>query len=211
MILLLSAVFLHILIRKKSKFSLAAAIVNGSFLSNSLPLSADNLKRAGGNDPNDNKNFVSRLAYTMPDGQIGASVYTGTHPLTNEFISRCGMDLNWSKNGITVIGEFLQGRGNYIPDPVSAGNLTWSPTVDSQGAYLTAGYLLPKSKFQPYMRYDAYDANRDAANDGYSRFTLGVNYLEDKMSRITLEYQSINDDTKPNINGTVAAQYQVSF
>ena len=200
-----------------SPLSLSAAVVNGTFTSTpTMALSPEHARNTGANDPNDGKNLAARLACNIPGGQIAASIYTGTHPLNDEPINRIGMDLLWAQRGITVLGEIMQGRGNYGRDPdernVGAPAwMTWDPTIDSRGGYLTVAYQLPNSKFQPYLRYDCFDVNRDIDDNEYARGTIGVNYRPNNQTRVTVEYQTITDDASPNVNGAIGAQYQVGF
>lgn len=164
----------------------AAAVTNGSLIN----VSTDN---------NEGKNFIGHLGYPVPNGMIGASYYTGNKPggTPDQQLRATGVDLQWKPGPFTVISEYLVGE--------NAG-------ADFRGYYVTVGYRKAGSATQPYIRYDVYDPDTDvAADNDFSRVTLGANHFLNAKTRVTLEYEAINDDLQPDLDGRVAFQYQVSF
>lgn len=165
-----------------SRLSLQAAVVNGT--PTSTPA-----------DTNDAKNIVARLGYTLTGGQIGASIYNGEGP-DGTTMDRAGVDVVKKAGEFTVIGEAITGK---------------TGTVDANGAYVTLAYQKKGSAWQPYARYDTYDPNTDQGNDTFHRATIGTNYYLTDNTRLTAEYQAIDDETPGSSDGFVGVQYQVSF
>lgn len=167
-----------------SRLSLQAAVVNGT--PTSTPA-----------DTNDTKNIVARLGYTLLGGQVGASIYNGKG-LDGTTMDREGIDVVKKTGEFTVIGEAIAGK---------------TGTVDANGAYVTLAYQKKGSPWQPYARYDTYDPNTDQGNDTFHRTTIGTNYYVTDNTRLTAEYQTIDDETPGSTlgDGFVGFQYQVSF
>jgi phosphate-selective porin len=118
------------------------------------------------------------------------SYVTGTHIDAQ----RIGADLEATAGQFQIISEALLGKNG---------------DVDAKGGYVTVAYT--QGKTQPYVRYDVYDPNTDTANNSFERWTGGVGYYVTPNAKLSLEYEAINDDTQPNLNGRLTTQYQISF
>ncbi|HEY3376916.1 MAG TPA: hypothetical protein VGL77_05415, partial [Armatimonadota bacterium] len=173
-------------------FTVSAGITNGSFLDTQA-------------DENSHKNFVGRVGYNLLGGQIGASVYRGHSP-NGLVMNRTGLDLEINRGPLLIQGEAAQGYGR-----MSTATVPTFVNAESRGAYLTFAYQKAGSPRQPYLRLDTYDPDVDSANDNYRRATVGYNYYLTGNTKLTVEYQAIQDELRPNVDGNIGAQYQVSF
>lgn len=177
-----------------SKFNVSAAITNGTFLKSAL-------------DTDKRKNLIVRAGYALPGGQVGVSVLTGLQQQSRK-MDRTGVDLQTQLGEFTIQSEAVIGCGLIANFGTPAENFV---NNKAKGAYLTVAYQQKESKYQPYLRYDIFNQNVDAGGQNYHRLTAGLNYMIDKASKLTAEYQNINDDLNPNVNGALGLQYQISF
>lgn len=166
-----------------SSFNLSAGVVNGEDYNVA-------------SDSNNKKNIVACFGYKLPMfGDLGASLITGQNsgfPAGLCYI-RYGVDAEGKILGATVVAEYIWGKD------VSA---------QSKGGYATAAYMLPGTKFEPYARYDAFNP---ASGLDFKRGTFGLGYYVNPSSKISAEYQSIDDQANTDVDGTMAFQYQIIF
>ncbi|MHB0936916.1 MAG: porin [Armatimonadota bacterium] len=163
------------------------------------------------NDPSDSnnaKNFVGRLGVYIPNGEIGASIIrgkgTGADPVDKD---RLGVDVQWRTGPFTLLAEYLTGEGAI---------LAFDDEREAQGGYLTVAYrpLDAEGKpvsYQVYLRGDVFDRNVDAADDYFSRGTVGVAYYLNPLSKLQAEYESIDDSLNTELDGRFTLQYQIIF
>lgn len=149
-------------------------------------------------DDEENKTLIARLGHAIPGGQLGASIYNGREPgagVTAD-LELVGVDAQWASGPFTVLSEYVTGsRG----------------TADPNGGYLTVAYRQADSRLQPYLRYDSYDRDSNLPNRDFTRYTTGVNYFPNPATRLTLEYETFDDDLNAALEGRITAQAQVSF
>jgi len=77
--------------------------------------------------------------------------------------------------------------------------------------YVTLAYQKKGTAYQPYVRYDNFNPNTDAAGLYYNRYTAGLNYYINNNNKLTVEYEKIKDGANPTVKNFYGAQYQVSF
>lgn len=181
----------YVYVKPVDKLNIAAGVANGASTSTAQ-------------DPNNGKNVVARVGYqVLPKTIVGISYYDGTVAQTNNgsYVTgthidaqRIGADLEATAGQFQIISEALLGKNG---------------DVDAKGGYVTVAYT--QGKTQPYVRYDVYDPNTDTANNSFERWTGGVGYYVTPNAKLSLEYEAINDDTQPNLNGRLTTQYQISF
>jgi hypothetical protein len=184
------------------KVSLALGLVNGS--TNIV----NNVKAP---DQTTRKNFVGRLGYSLPWGKIGVSTYQGTDP-DGVVMDRNGADLELAYGGFTLLSEALVARG-VVADTATDGTtpiVFTSTNAKARGAYATLAYLCPITQLQPYVRLDTFDPHEDTDHN-FSRATGGINYLMKNNSKVTLEYQTIDNQANLAQHRSFSTQYQVCF
>jgi len=147
-------------------------------------------------DTNERKDFIGRLSHAIPGGEIGLSMYQGNNPTNNQTMDRTGIDLETKQGPVTLLSEVIAGRDG---------------TTDSLGGYVTLAYQKDGTPSQPYIRFDTFDRDDAVPDDVYNRVTVGYNHYLATGTRVTLEYESINDEQEPDLNGRITTQYQVSF
>ena len=191
-------------------FNLSAAVTNGTtcYPSTSSPLNLN----AGTStsylpDPNGDKNVIARAGCSFTGGEIGASIYSGTSPLTNATMNRLGYDLKYANHGFTLLSEGIWGKDAYI---------------HTSGLYATLAYQQAGAKGQPYIRLDTYKPDDSVNNNLYARATVGFNYFLTPLTRLTAEVQAIDNQAATNTvamtdpapighSGKIMLQYQISF
>jgi predicted heme/steroid binding protein len=129
-------------------------------------------------DNNEAKNLMARVDFPVRNGTFAVSGYVGKN---GEGVSETDQDrygasarFSWP-GGTTFLGEFVTGK--------DLGN-------DVQGWYAQVGH--PLTDRQPnllFVKYDEYDENRDAADDGFRRWSLGYWYQLDEATRLTLVHE----------------------
>jgi hypothetical protein len=188
--------------------NLAAAVTNGTTMFPQTQPVFPATNPTYFSDPDGNKNVVARAGYAFTGGELGASIYSGTSPLSGETMNRGGYDLQYANKGFTLLSEGIWGRDN---------------TTNETGIYATLAYQQPGMKGQPYLRFDTFDPDDSVNNNLYSRLTAGFNYYLTPKTKLTAELQAIDNkaatagvnsllDAAPLGNsGKVLIQYQIIF
>ncbi len=152
------------------------AMVSGSVLGKKLSYAAGLFNGSGVNTSiNDNDNF-------MYVGRVNGTVYAGkTVKVTagaGAFTSRDTGTFNGRRSGGAVDAQLAFGRGEINAEflRTSFDRVTGTDTKAQGWSVLGTWFLVPKT-VQLLGRYEAYDPNRDAANDDADLWTVGVNYL----------------------------------
>jgi len=153
-----------------------------------------------GRDENSSKTLIGRVGYYIPNGEVGASIYqgkgAGAIPVT---MDRLAADILWRTGGFTVLSELLSGK---------------SGDVKSNGGYLTVAYRPAAgaaAQYMFYLRGDVADRNTEAAGDYFSRTTGGVDFFINPTSKLQAEFETLNDQLNPDLNGRMTLQYQIIF
>jgi hypothetical protein len=159
-------------------------------------------------DSNHGKNFVGRLAYRQ-QGKIdtGISFYTGTLAQRSasgaylgngviDDVNRYGFDFLYTAGPYAVISEYLRGKNG---------------SVDANGWYITGAYQKVGSRYQTYARYQQYDPNTDVGINNFKSWTVGESIYFAKFTKLTFEYESIDDKIAPTFDGKFTTQLQVTF
>lgn len=195
-------IFVYYTPAQAGKFNASLGVVNGT---------AYNVSR----DPNNAKNVVARLGYTIPGGEIGVSAIqgSGTQAIDPGTFDRLGVDVVWVTGSITVISELMSGKTGTLVDVDPSPGIEDLQMVDTDanGGYLTVACRKQGSNWMPYARVDILDRNTDAAGDHFSRVTGGVSYYLTPLSKLQAEYENIDDNLNPNLDGRFTAQYQIIF
>lgn len=158
-------------------------------------------------DTNPHKTLAGRvfvpLTGNMP-GEFGISGYNGLTAAGTE-MTRVGVDLRLTSGEVTLLTEAISAFGPSTDTARTGSN--------AAGGYLTLAYRKAGAQTQPYARYDVLDSDvtADAATDNFHRMTYGINQYLNANTKATLEYEVINNEADPNLNGRVTAQYQVTF
>lgn len=183
-------------------FNVSLGVTNGR------PTDLTTVAPANQVENNTKKTFIGRLGAYVLNGQLGVSLYTGANPgvlnAPERNLNVWDVDFETTQGPFTLISEYQQGTSGA---DVGATSIVTKP----RGGYATLAYQHTNSPSQPYLRYDAYDPNRDAVNDYFQRWTAGYNYYLNPASKITGEYESISDKLQPELKGRFTAQYQVMF
>ncbi|MHB9131113.1 MAG: hypothetical protein ACYDBB_08495 [Armatimonadota bacterium] len=169
--------------------NVSAGVVNGS------PVNVQPINNQAGNFAH--KNVVARVGCNIKGGQAGGSIYYGDKPgAIGTRLQLLNFDLQTTRGNWTAITEVLGGREG-ANHPI--------------GGYLTLAYQKPKAASQPYVRVEMFDRDRGSSNDLSKRLTLGYNYYLNPTTKLTVEFQDLQDDMRTDLHTSQAVQYQVVF
>ncbi|MEL6832692.1 MAG: porin [Bacteroidota bacterium] len=134
--------------------------------------------------------------YAHPNGIYNSA--TETHEAAQHFAADVFLDTPTANGGcINAYASVM--RFNYGDNYIAR----WAGTGTVLYGHL--GYLIPKTKFMPYVAYQS--GNYDAFEDPTSALDVGVNYfINGHNAKITLEYHRINNDPREDGIGTTVTQ-----
>ncbi len=168
-------------------------------------LAVMNGKGLTGGEDNKFKDIMGRVGFSKPGISVGGSGYYGFHNAVVGFDSvnmvditdpdslwnvlRYGADLKVDIANVLVKGEFIMGSHGVADDS----------TMGQMGYYVLLGYTIPIGEYgpkepgymalQPMVRFDAWDGDTDADDDGLSRITAGANFWFDKNTKVSAFYE----------------------
>ncbi|MCO5068537.1 MAG: OprO/OprP family phosphate-selective porin [Kiritimatiellae bacterium] len=116
-----------------------------------------------------------------------------------------GADAQFSQGPVEIWAEMLSAR--YEPD-----NKKPADQVDAGAWYVQATcYLLPE-KVQAVLKYDTFDPNTDADNDGTDTWTLGLNYyIRGNDLKLQFNYLRSDVESRDATDNKLIARVQVLF
>jgi hypothetical protein len=190
-------------------------------------------------DDNNQKDYVGRLAYTLPvdynslfrELKFGVSGYKGSKNLTSTVggttvvaaqgkKDRYGVDIYYNHAPFGVTYEFAEGR-----DAV----LGTTTDIESRSHVLTTFYTWGEQWFassraqakyddswpqsyQLFARFDSFDPNRAAGNDKSTIYTAGFNmfFAETTKFQLNLNHYKYENQALPSVN-ELLAQFQFGF
>jgi hypothetical protein len=167
--------------------SYALALVNGE------GLNAD--------DGNGLTDVVGRFGIRVAGYQIGASSYRGKRRdagFIDRDRTRFGWDAEINPNPLKALlirGELVRGRDDQ---------------TTTRGWYVLAAYRFTDC-WEPAVRVERWDPDRNAAGDGFTRTTLGLNYHIVGDTRLSANYEFRDDKAHPAMGNLALIQYQLSF
>ncbi|WP_348945239.1 porin [Chitinibacter sp. FCG-7] len=191
-------------------------------------------------DNNNKKDFIGRIALTAPaeynswwrELTLGASLYKGTNTL---FVAgskvgdgvkdRFGLDLSYNHHPFGVTYEYIRGT-----DTVASGTVL-NPVktkVDSRAQTATLFYNFGEQfvkgyrsqarfddwwpvSYQPFYRYDEFDANTAKSNDKTIINTVGLNVFFAETTKFQLNYNRREDQATNTKSNEYLAQFQYGF
>lgn len=176
----------------KSMFGYALAIVNGA--------------GANQNARIEPKDLMGRISiHPLEHFTIGVSGHAGSYqpdPDAEEYESRrrAGIDFYYKKEPLLVRGEWMLRR-----DHLAAGG-----TLKMRGGYLLGGYRFSE-KIECIARIEYYDPNTSLEDNRLKVITLGANFYFLGNTRLSINYEFIDDQNNPDIGNQLTAQMQVVF
>ncbi|MES2205882.1 MAG: DUF3138 domain-containing protein [Pseudomonadota bacterium] len=191
-------------------------------------------------DDNGRKDFLGRLAFTLPvdynsafrELKLGASIYSGkknlnspTAVVTQGKTNRYGFDIYYNHAPFGATYEFAQGKD----DALTSSNKAGGSAITSRGHVLTAFYTWgeqwvnssktqskyddwwPKSH-QLFYRWDQWEPNRAVGNDKVTINTLGYNLFFAQTTKLQLNFNHYTYQ-KPATSSVneILAQFQYGF
>lgn len=153
------------------------------------------------NDGDDSKDILLRAdVKATKDITVGGYHWQGTMCDKNQDKDvdrvRTGVLVKAKVEELTAAGEYIMGKND---------------ETDSAGYYAQAGYKV-KPEVQLLARYDAFDPNTDADDDGTTWITVGGNYFIDGYNAmVSVNYILKSEEGADVDNNLLMAQLQVLF
>lgn len=175
---------------KKSKLGYALAFVNGAGANSNA-----------GIDPKDfmGRIYINPLEYFT----IGISGHLGSYqpvPGSDDYEARtrAGVDLSYENEVLLVRWEWILRRDNLQTE----GNLKMG------GGYLLGGYRFSK-QVETIARLEYFEPNTSVGNDELKAYTLGANFYFLGNTRLSVNYELIEDRINPDFGNQLTIQMQV--
>jgi hypothetical protein len=118
---------------------------------------------------------------------------------------RSGVGMKYLAKPFRVTAEYIDANGMifegpdkpnfYFAAPGNTGNTNSGADAKGKGWYLEGGWFIPSSKWELDARYDTMRANTGRIDEHvFSKWTAGVQYLMNPMSKVTFNYEMRNYD-----------------
>jgi phosphate-selective porin OprO/OprP len=158
---------------------------------------------AGINKSDDNsfKDVAGRLLFFPLDSlSLGVAHYEGKYGPSSggtQFNKkRTGLELYFSKDRVTLKGEFIFGKDGQM---------------QKDGWYVQGGFDFILEKIQGIFKYDSLDLDRDVRGDRSDVITLGVNWFLAKRTKLQVNYEFHGEKSGNISNDVFLAQFQLGF
>lgn len=152
-------------------------------------------------DDNSSKDVAGRLVFSPLDSlSLGVAHYEGKYGSSSggaQFDKkRTGLELYFSRDKITLKGEFIFGKDGLIK---------------KDGWYVQGGFDFIPKKIQAIFKYDSLDLNKDVGGDRSDVITLGVNWFLAKRTKLQVNYEFHREESAGVSNDVFLAQFQGGF
>lgn len=176
---------------------------------------------------------VDNYTSLLREIKIGVSGYKGYRNLdlgdgqvpfgTGNF-SRVGVDVSYNHNPIGLTYEYIRGKDEVIDVP----NTKTTGTIQSESnlvtLFLNYGDQFVKSfsgqakyddwwpkTYQPFIRWDGFDPNKNVSNDEKTIITLGFNLFFAQTTKLQINLNRVHDDLLADSSYQALTQIQFGF
>lgn len=176
----------------KSMLSYAFAFVNGAGANNTEQI-----------EP---KDVMGRVGLSLTDAlQIGLSGHLGHYqpnPASTDHQSRtrAGIDVSYRSEPLFLRGEYLWRKD----DQLSGDELSMN------GGYVLAGYRFLEN-LETIARYEYFEPDTSSGDDHLNVFTIGANYYFLGNTRLSVNYEIIEDRLNSGLGNTLTFQMQLTL
>ena len=152
-------------------------------------------------DTNKAKDLAGRLIlHPLESLAVGGSVYKGRHnPVQDgpdQDRNRFGLEASWTPGAFSVKGEFISASDGLI---------------SRSGWYIQGGYFILPDRLQAVAKWDTYDRDNDLSGDRTDLFTLAVNWIFWRRTKLALNYNLYRKEGEGTTNQALALQFQAAF
>lgn len=177
---------------KTSALSYSVALVNGAGANNTEQMNPkDVMGRVGLNLTKETQfGFSGHLGNYQPD-PVSDNSYTR---------QRIGLDVNYSGQPLFIQGEY-QWRWDDLP-----GNNQQT----LKGGYILTGYRF-MDDLEAITRFEVFDSGTSIENNQLTAFTIGSSYYFSGNTRLSLNYEFIDDQLDPNLGNRLTIQMQLTL
>lgn len=176
----------------KSMLSYAFAFVNGAGANNTEQI-----------EP---KDVMGRVGLSLTDAlQIGLSGHLGHYrpnPASTDHRSRtrAGVDVSYRGKPLFLRGEYL-----WRWDDQPTGD-----ELSMNGGYVLAGFRL-KENLETIARYEYVESDTSLGGDHLNAFIIGANYYFLGNTRLSVNYEFVENRPNPGLGNTLTVQMQVTL
>ena len=170
-------------------------------------------------DTNSSKDYSARVVMNINEHiKLGASGKYGeckneTEGMPDDERTRYGADVEMSYGNFLVQGEYLYGKdvGSYTTGGGCGEEVVMNQgSIKRDGMFLMAMYKT-ESNFQPVLKFEYFDPNKDMDDDHEYITTLGLNYFFNDWTKVQLNYVYAAEKGTEIDNDQVMLQFTVKF
>lgn len=152
-------------------------------------------------DTNEAKDVAARLIlHPLGSLSLGGSFYRGRHnPVPDgpdQDRNRFGLEASWTPGAFSVKGEFISASDGLI---------------SRSGWYIQGGYFILPDRLQAVAKWDTYDRDNYLSGDRSDLFTLAVNWIFWRRTKLALNYNFYRKEGEETTNQALALQFQAGF
>lgn len=166
-------------------------------------------------DKDEQKDLVGRLIFHPVAGlALGGNFYAGgiSNKLTQEYDrNRIGAEFSYDLPKLSFKGEYITGKDGAFDKTAGKYILKKDGGTNKAGWYLQAGYYLVPKVFQAVVRFDTFDPNMDQSENATNVYTIGINWLFNKWTKLQFNYELKDEEGKAIDNDALLAQLQIGF
>ncbi len=179
-------------------------------------------------DDNNKKDYAGRLILNAPSEynsllrglSLGGSYYNGTAALTGDLRDkkRIGADLSYVHTPIGITAEYAQGEDEQINRSVTKSQGYTATLFYNFGQQFVRGFKAQDRyddwyplTYQPFVRFDSWDPNKNVSGDKKYIYTLGLNWFFAETTKLQFNYNLKKEETNETDNNEFLVQFQYGF
>jgi phosphate-selective porin OprO/OprP len=152
-------------------------------------------------DDNDKKDIGGRLLIRPVDFlAVGAAFYRGQRFMS---AGQPGLDRNRTGLELAVLHDPFSLKSEYI--------FAKDDKLERSGWYVQGGWFLMPKKLQAVLKVDAYDKDRNIADNRMNLWTVGVNWFFTAKSKLQVNYELYKLEGGKTDNSAFLVQLQAGF
>lgn len=179
-------------------------------------------------DNNNKKDYVGRLILNAPSGynsllrglSLGGSYWTGITTLSGNLRDRkrIGADLSYVHTPIGISAEYAQGEDEQTDRSITKSNGYAVTLFYNFGQQFVRGFKAQDRyddwyplTYQPFVRFDHWDPNKNVSGDRKDIYTLGLNWFFAETTKLQFNYNLKKEESNEVANNEFLVQFQYGF
>lgn len=179
-------------------------------------------------DNNNRKDYVGRLILNAPSEynsllrglSLGGSYWTGTTTLSGNLRDkkRIGSDISYVHTPIGITVEYAQGEDEQTDRSVTKSQGYAATLFYNFGQQFVRGFKAQDRyddwyplTYQPFVRLDSWDPNKNVSGDKKYIYTLGLNWFFAETTKLQFNYNLKKEESNEVDNNEFLVQFQYGF